>query len=90
MVSPGFLDILAKSNMERFHAEAAQDRLVSAALGPRPSRARSLGRRLWAMAAGSVGALRESASVTPPGYPSKPELGRSPHRALTHGGVNPS
>jgi hypothetical protein len=62
---PVFLDTLAYSNMERFHAEAAQRRLVSAALGPRPSRVLSLGRRLWAMAAGSVGALRETVSLTP-------------------------
>jgi hypothetical protein len=62
---PVFLDTLASSNVERFHAEAAQQRLVSAALGPRPSRVRSLGRRLWAMAAGSVGARREPVPVAP-------------------------
>jgi hypothetical protein len=62
---PVGLDTLAFSNVERFQVEAAQQRLVSAALGPRSSRVLSLGRRLWAMAAGSVGAVRESVSLTP-------------------------
>ena len=62
---PVFLDTLAYRNVERFHAEAAQHRLASAALGPRPSRVLSLGRRLWAMAVGSVDALRDSVSLSP-------------------------
>jgi hypothetical protein len=84
---PVFLDTLASSYLERFQEEAAQHRLVSAALGPRPLRVRSLGRRLWAMAAGSVGALREPVALTP--RPMR-EGRRSPHRALRQGGVTPS
>jgi hypothetical protein len=61
---PVFLDTLASSYVERFHEEAAQARLVSAALGSRPSRVRSLARRLWAMATGSVGALRKPVTLT--------------------------
>jgi hypothetical protein len=56
---PVFLDALADSNVERFHAEAAKQRLVSVALGTRPSRVRPLGQRLRAMATGSVSAPRE-------------------------------
>jgi hypothetical protein len=72
---PVFLETLASSNVERFHAEAEQHRLVSAALGPHPSRVRSLGRSLWAMAAGLFvnGKVRHSA-----------------HRAVPQGGVYPS
>jgi hypothetical protein len=62
---PVFLDTLASSYVERFHEEAAQQRLGSAALGPRPQRVPSLGRRLWAMAVGSVGALRKPVALTP-------------------------
>jgi hypothetical protein len=83
---PVFLYQLASSNVERFHAEAAQHRLVSAALEPRPSRVPSPGRRLRAIVAGSVGALREPVSLTPR---LTREVRRSPHRALPHGGVNP-
>jgi hypothetical protein len=64
MAFPVFLDTLAYSYVERFHEEAAQQRLVSAALGPRPSRVLSLGRRLWAMATGPVGAIRKPVSLT--------------------------
>jgi hypothetical protein len=84
---PVFLDTLASSNVERFHAEAAQQHLVNAALGPRPLRVLSLGRRLWAMAAGSVGAGWEPVPLTPRLVR---EERRSPHRALPQGGVNPS
>jgi hypothetical protein len=63
---PVFLDTLAYSYVERFHEEAAQQRLVSAALGPRPSRVPSLGRRLWATARGSAATLREPVSSSLP------------------------
>jgi hypothetical protein len=64
---PVSLDALANSNVERFRAEAAQRRLVSAALRRRPSRvpSLSLGRRVQAMVAGSIRALREPGSLTP-------------------------
>ena len=64
MVFPVRLDQLASTNVERFHSEAAQHRLVSAALGLRSSRVLSLGRGLWAMATESVGALRELVWLT--------------------------
>ena len=65
---PVGLDSLAFSNAQRFLAEAAHYRLVSEALGPRPSPVVSLAKRLWAMATGSVGALREedSFALRPP------------------------
>lgn len=94
---PVFLDTLAYSKMELFRAEAAQHRLINAALGPRPSRVRSLGRRLWAMAAGSLAPPREPVSSTPGNAADTlrtilDPLGarRSAHRALPPGGVNPS
>jgi hypothetical protein len=61
---PVHLDTLALSNMQRFHAEAAEYRLVSAALAPRRSPVPSLGQRLRAMVSGSVRGLRERSSLT--------------------------
>jgi hypothetical protein len=86
---PVGLDTLAFSNTQRFHAEAAQFRLACAARGPRPSRVGSLSRRLWAMAGGSVRALREMRSLTSRARVNA-EVRRCPHRALSPGGVNPS